>query len=185
MSRELSDMDLTPLVTPNLANWKAVRASAIPTNVTDAAVDRRVLTGPGRWHFDANMLSIILGGWRIYITANNRRLRPQIRADSALWDEVSEQLRGFRLSGVVLTGSQRRVHVSSEDDTDVYGDAQSILDSVGDVSQVSKATILLPDDDSGIEVEVNFPALLAIANRSVSAADLLEVARKLFAGNDR
>lgn len=180
MADDLVGVDLTPLVSANLANWQATRASA-------ARVDTRSRTtyiNINRWHIDNKMLSIIINGWRIYVTANARRLRAQKRAEPALWDDVSEQLRNFTLSSVVLSGSQRRVHVSSESHSDVYIDAQAIRQTVDDVFHVPEATIQLSADNSTAEIMINFPALLATADRPVPAADLLNIVRKLFVNAD-
>lgn len=183
MAYDLAGLDLTPLVVPNLANWQATRASVSPdSEVYDA--DTGILS-PYRWHFDAKMLSIVAGEWRIHVTSNARRLRAQDRAAPVLWDEISEQLRGFQLSGVLLSGIQRQVHVSSGTDADVYNDVQAIRQSMEDDFQVPQVTIRVHGQDSDAEVTVNFPAMLASADGAVSAAELVEIARGLLVRGNR
>jgi hypothetical protein len=178
MARDLAGLDLTPLVVPNLASWQATRVSVSPAS--DVYDHDAGIISPYRWHFDAKMLSIIVGQWRIHVTPNGRRLRAQDRAAPISWDEISEQLRGFQLSGVLLSGIQRQVHVSSETDTDVYNDVQAIRQSVEDDFQVPQVTIRVHGEGSDSEVTVNFPAMLASADKAVSAAELVEIARGLL-----
>jgi hypothetical protein len=183
MAHDLADLDLTPLVVPNLANWQAMKASVSLGSETYAP-DARIIS-PYRWHFDAKMLSIVVGEWRIHVTPNGRRLRAQNRAAPVSWDEISEQLRGFQLSGVLLSGIQRQVHVSSDTDTDVYNDVQAIRQSVEDDFQVPQVTIRVHGEGSDTDVTVNFPAMLASANRAVSAAGLVKIVRGLLIRENR
>lgn len=183
MAHDLTGLDLTPLVAPNLPNWQAIRSSVSPDSRT---YDPNAgFMSEYRWHFDARMLSIVVDGRRIHVTANGRRLRAQDKADPVSWDEISEHLRGLRLSSVLLSGIQRQVRVSSEANTDVFNDVQAIRQSMEDDFQVPQVTIRVHAEDPDTDVTVNFLAMLISADKAVSAADLVEIARKLLVRENR
>jgi hypothetical protein len=182
LAYDLAGLDLDPLVVSNLASWQATRALvSADDEIYDPITGRTSGVNPHHWHFDAKMLSIVVRGWRIHVTPNSRRLRAHDRAVPVPWDEIAEQLRRFQLSGVVLSGTQRRVGVSSEAEADVYDDVQAIRQSVEDDFQVPEVTIRIRGGDSDAEVVVNFPAMLATASSAVPAAELVDIAMGLLA----
>lgn len=155
-----------------------------PDELTELAANaERDDIDPLGWHFHARMLSIVVGNWRFHVTPNGRRLRGRDQSAPARWDEISKKLRRFKLAGVELNGLQRRVHISSELDLDVYRDVLTIRNSIDDDFQVPEVIIRPSDPENSGEITVSFTKMLATASTAVPASELVAIVIALLTGS--
>lgn len=101
----------------------------------------------GIWQLRARMLSTVIGGLRVFVTADGRRLRPREGARPARWDQLSERLAEFNLRSVALDGLQRRLTVTAETDAGVYADVRAIRESIDDEFHVPEVTVTVGEEE--------------------------------------
>jgi hypothetical protein len=163
MAPELSGVNLTSLVAPNLRQWTASRASlgfyadAVDEVELDEEDDSDRVPNPlGLWHFHSRMLGIVLGQWRIHLAADGKRLKGRPTGIPARWDDLAPALQRFSLAGVELVGLQRHLEIATERGADVYADVTAIRESIDDEFHVPSVTVRLNDSESTGAIVVSF-----------------------------
>ncbi|WP_159072346.1 hypothetical protein [Streptomyces sp. CMB-StM0423] len=178
ISSDLHGIDLTRLVEPNKDSWLALRA-ALSYNVEPD--QEGVGTGyVERWEIRARMLNLIMGQYRVMVTADRRRIRTREDNPPARWADIEERLQPFHLTGVTLDGLVRRVQVTGENQADVYRDVQSITASIRDDFHVPKVEIAASDHEGAPRISADFSTWAATADNGVSVGKLTEIATKVL-----
>ncbi|MEV0120664.1 hypothetical protein AB0I16_03765 [Streptomyces sp. NPDC050703] len=178
ISSDLQGIDLTRLVEPNKDSWLALRA-ALSYNVEpdrDEAADNSAR----RWEIRARMLNLIMGQYRVMVTADRRRIRTREDNPPARWADIEECLQGFHLTGVTLDGLVRRVQVTGERQADVYRDVQSITSNIQDDFHVPRVEIAASDHEGAPRVSADFSTWAATSDNGVSVDKLTEIATKVL-----
>ncbi|WP_326651876.1 hypothetical protein [Streptomyces anthocyanicus] len=178
ISSDLQGIDLTRLVEPNKDSWLALRA-ALSYNV-EPDQDREEARPAKRWEIRARMLNLIMGQYRVMVTADRRRIRTREDNPPARWTDIEECLRGFQLTGVTLDGLVRRVQVTGENQVDVYRDVQSITASIQDDFHVPRVEIAASEHEGAPRISADFSTWAATSDNGVSVDKLTEIATKVL-----
>ncbi|GAA0947800.1 hypothetical protein GCM10009554_44810 [Kribbella koreensis] len=165
---ELSDMDITRIVLPNLNNWFGIRASLGIR--PDLSVDNNRAYEDG-WQFNARMLALIVDRWIVHISSDARHLKGRKDSAPARWEDLVNRLEGLNVSAVRLVGASRRVDVSSDRSADVRSDVATISASIDDAFHVPEVRVGF--DESSITAD--FSRMLATAQPSASLRELVNV----------
>ncbi|MGW5037166.1 hypothetical protein ACWEQK_03370 [Streptomyces parvulus] len=177
ISTDLQGIDLTRLVEPNKDSWLALRA-ALSYNVEPGQEDEMGSTK--RWEIRARVLNLIMGQYRVMVTADRRRIRTREDNPPARWTDIEGCLQEFHLTGVTLDGLVRRVQVTGENQADVYRDVQSITESIQDDFHVPRVEIAASDHEGAPKISADFSTWAATSDNGVSVNKLTEVATKVL-----
>lgn len=178
ISADLQGVDLTRLVEANKDAWLGLRA-ALAYNVEPSS-SQDELTSMRRWEIRARMLNLILGDFRVMVTSDRRRIRTREGNLPARWTEIERHLRPFHLTSVTLEGLNRRVQVTSERETDVYRDVQSITSNIQDDFHVPRVEIAASDAEGAPRISADFSTWAATSDNSVSVEKLIKVVTQVL-----
>ncbi|GLY97442.1 hypothetical protein [Actinoplanes sp. NBRC 103695] len=202
LGNALAEMDVTPLVVPNLETWTGKRAQLVLNNSYDedsnVAIsasmlrtadfemeDESELAGLNRgdsfWSINNRLLTADAGPWRLFIASDARRLKGRTASAAANWDDISPLISEFALDSVDLRGLSRRIYVGAEGSGDVSSDVVRIRSSIDDSYQVTKVHVRRPDDDEKLgNLNVDFTEMTVTAGRGgASIASLVRAAELL------
>ncbi len=177
ISGDLQGIDLTRLVEPNKDSWLALRA-ALSYNVEPSGSEEE--NPVRRWEIRARMLNLIMGQYRVMVTADRRRIRTREDNPPARWADIEECLQPFHLTGVTLDGLVRRVQVTGENQADVYRDVQSITASIRDDFHVPRVEIAASEHEGAPRVSADFSTWAATSDNGVSVEKLTQIATKVL-----
>lgn len=178
MSDRLVGLDLTRLVTPNLAAWSAARAG-VGFNV-DSAEDGPAINTDG-WRIHGRMLALVAGAWIIHLTNDRRKLSGRKDSPAAQWTDLADPLSRFSLTAVTLQGLMRRIRLEAERSDNVYRDVETITSNLDDTFRVPVVEVLDTNDPVGAVVTADFTRMITEARGTASASMLVRVARELLA----
>lgn len=131
------------------------------------------------WHVSSGMPSVRLGGLRIFVSSDQRRLTGRDSRSAARWDDVLPAFEKMTMRGVRLDGLSRRLNVSADKSESVTGDAQSIIDTIDD-SFIVPTAVVADRTDLSKDITVDFGRMLASADQGASVATLTEAAIRLL-----
>lgn len=185
MWMDFAGLDLTPLVEANLESWRACRAALSykadsaeaggnsSTNITEEANQS--------WGIDARMLCLSSNSWRFHFAIDKRKLKGR-SADgrSANWKLLRERMRNYSVSSVTLQGITRKLQISGEGSTDVFNDVSTVSEHIEDQYSVPRIDLIFAADDQPTAVEVDFPRLLATADRPIPLEYLTQLGFELL-----
>ncbi|MDV7246239.1 MULTISPECIES: hypothetical protein [Rhodococcus] len=149
---DLSNLDVTPLITANAANWEANWAYlgvSKPQRSDEAGL--ATTTDPGGqssdyWSFDSGRLGLNIGEQRILVARNGQLIRARDNRSSASWEDLRGPLANYRLARVALHGIRRSITVDAEQSPDVRGDVEEVATSLEDRYYVTEATVRIPSE---------------------------------------
>ncbi|MEU1466236.1 hypothetical protein ABZ467_37635 [Streptomyces sp. NPDC005727] len=176
ISADLQGLNLSRLVEPNKETWLALK-SALAYNVEPPGHERG---GDPRWEFRARVLNLILGEYRVMVTADRRRIKTREGNAPARWDDIADDLSAFHLTGVTLEGLNRRVQVNGENDGDVYRDVRAITESIHDEFHVPRVEVAASVHEGAPRISVDFESWAATADNGVSLEIATAVAMKIL-----
>lgn len=188
---DLTGVDVSPLVAPNLAIWQAKRSQLVfnseyeqKTGAPDAVATegRPSSSEAGPWRMHTRTLTCDAGPWRVFFSTDSRRLKG--REDDgvpARWDEVSGALTAYRVRSVDLRGISRRIAVRAEESSNVLADVEHIRRTIDDSFHVTELTVQASPLEDAPSVELAMSQMTATALRGTeSIANLLAVSLQVL-----
>ena len=176
LSTDLQGLDLARLVEPNKRDWFALR-SALAYNVEPPNDDG---DPSPRWEFRARVLNLILGEYRVMVTADRRRIKTREGNPPARWEDISDGLSSFHLTGVTLEGLNRRLQVNGENDRDVYRDVRIITENIRDEFHVPRVEVAASSTEGAPRISVDFETWSATADNPISVDIATDIATKIL-----
>ncbi|MBV6762764.1 hypothetical protein [Rhodococcus opacus] len=147
---DLSDLDVTPLISANAdvweANWAYLGVSA-PHRGDEPSITTSVGSpdpSRGYWSFESGRLGISIGDQRILIARNGQLIRARDNRSAASWEDLRVPLADYRLARVALHGIRRSITVDAEQSPDVRSDVEEVATSLEDRYYVTEATVRVP-----------------------------------------
>ncbi|WP_406638475.1 hypothetical protein [Amycolatopsis sp. WGS_07] len=158
LSETIGSTALNQLAKANLDVWRAARATVtFSPEEFDAADGERV---EPYWSVHSRMLAATAGAWRVHFAPNKRRGSTRDDSRLARWEDVLPALATFTVSSVDLQGTTRRVQLSAEDNSNVFGDVGAIHNTIGDDFRVRSLSVQ-PTDEESSNLEVDFKTMTA------------------------
>ena len=180
MWEHFTNVDLTPLVAANVDSWFASRA-LLSFNVEEADSASDLLDVRSGWNIHARALSLVVGGWRLHMAVDGRKLKGRDGGGRAsTWMQLRPVLRDYLVSSVVLQGISRRLQISARRGNDIFRDIETITDSIDDRYVVPGVEVRTsPSEDAGL-VSLDLVRMLAEVSGSVTIRELAEVALRIL-----
>lgn len=180
---DLSNLDVTPLITANAKRWSAkwgYVGVSIPVEGDDTYLERSNF-----WSFrNGGAVGIDIGDQRLSL-AHNGQLASKGRdgTSSATWDRIKTAVSSDRLARIDLRGITRSVILNAERSPDIRSDIEKVTSSLDDSYTVNEVVLRTkaPEDKEGMaEIEVKFDNALVIAASGAAVADMARVSLQVL-----
>lgn len=175
---DLSGMDLSRVVVPNLEAWTAERAVMVSAPEAEAL-------GPDDlgWRFNGNVLSVVLDAWRLYVANDERIIRTKREEHGAArWTAISDVL-SKTLRGAHLQGAGNQISVDADSVAIARRRIQHIHDTIKDSWLIPEVSVLAAPfgvDTGAARVSVSFVQQSASAAGRVSLGELSRISADLL-----